>query len=357
MSRTRRVVIVLAGHVALLALVVMGYLVRNKTYAVQEARAVWRAGFAEQRVEINGSSLNYAEGPDNGPPLLLLHGQVTDWQSYNRVLPKLSRHFHVFAVDYYGHGGSAHVPGKYTANALTENLAQFVGQVVGEPVIVSGHSSGGLVAAGLAASAPELVRGVVLEDPPFFSSVLPRARETFNYVDLSTVAHKFLRSGATDFTTFYIRNGAIWSLFQDGAAPLRNYALRVRQAHPDRPVNLMLLPPSINELFRAMPSYDARFGEAFYTGTFHRDFDHAQVLRRIRVPAVLIHANWQYDDQGILLAAMDDRDAERARSLLDDVTFRRVDSGHNVHFERPDEFIQILREFGDRLARSQAAHS
>jgi len=42
------------------------------------------------------------------------------------------------------------------------------------------------------------------------------------------------------------------------------------------------------------------------------------------------------------MAAMDDKDAERARSLINDVQFFKVDSGHGFHFEKPDEFIQIL---------------
>jgi pimeloyl-ACP methyl ester carboxylesterase len=50
-----------------------------------------------------------------------------------------------------------------------------------------------------------------------------------------------------------------------------------------------------------------------------------------------------------LLAAMSGEDAQRARSLLRDATFHRVDAGHNVHFEKPREFTAILTEFTHRL--------
>jgi pimeloyl-ACP methyl ester carboxylesterase len=63
----------------------------------------------------------------------------------------------------------------------------------------------------------------------------------------------------------------------------------------------------------------------------------------------LIHANWSYDDNGILLAAMDGNDAERARTLLHDVEFHRVDTGHGFHFEDSDRFDEILRNLEARL--------
>jgi pimeloyl-ACP methyl ester carboxylesterase len=58
--------------------------------------------------------------------------------------------------------------------------------VIGETAVVSGHSSGGLLAVWLAANAPDTVRGVILEDPPLFTTTLPRAEKTWNYVDLAT---------------------------------------------------------------------------------------------------------------------------------------------------------------------------
>lgn len=337
-----------AGLVASLALSAAGYIIRNTTYASWDASRVTRAGFVENQVKVNGSTLNYAEGPDNGPPLLLIHGQVTDWQNWNRVLPELSHHFHVFAVDCYGHGRSARVSEKYTANALAADMEQFLAQIVSEPAVVAGHSSGGLLAAGLAANAPHRVRGVILEDPPFFSSVLPRAKKTFNYVDLSTTAHEYLRSGERDFTTYYVRHAAMWDLFKDGKEGLKNHALDYREKHPDEPLKLFYMPPLFNEPFRAMQSYDPRFGEAFYNNSFHQDFDHADILKRITGPAVLIHTNWSYDKRGILLAAMDRNEAERARSLIEDVEVFKVDSGHGFHFENPKEFIRIVLEFEDR---------
>lgn len=348
--RTRWALGITGGLIAVAGLALGGYVVRNLGYAEWDAAKVTDAGFVEKQVTVNGSRMNYAEGPDNGPPLLLIPGQVMDWETYNRVLPDLSESFHVFAIDVYGHGKSERVPEKYNAKALAADVRRFLTDVVGEPAVVSGHSSGGLVAAAVAAEAPKQVLGVVLEDPPFFSSVLPRAKKTFNYVDLASTAHDFVRSDEKDFTVYYIEHGAVWDLFQGMKDAVQKNALSYRRDHPGQPVKLALMPPSLNEMFRPLDNYDPRFGVTFYDGSFHQGFDHAETLRNITVPAVLIHTNWSYDQDGILLAAMSGEDAKRARSLLEDVRFHKVDTGHNFHFEDPDRFSEIVTDFGAELA-------
>ncbi|MDR0669837.1 MAG: hypothetical protein LBF95_07120 [Treponema sp.] len=62
------------------------------------------AGIAEKITKVGDVDFNYAEGQNNGPALLLLHAQTLDWFTYNKVLPALAKKFHVFAVDYPGHG-------------------------------------------------------------------------------------------------------------------------------------------------------------------------------------------------------------------------------------------------------------
>ncbi|MDC0667994.1 alpha/beta fold hydrolase [Nannocystis radixulma] len=325
------------------ALIAGGYVVNNLTYFDRGMKMVRRAGFIEKQATIDGSVVNYAEGPDNGPALLLIHGQMTDWENYYPVLPELAKDFHVFAVDCYGHGGSAHDPAKYSAAAHGHDLQRFLAEVVGERVIVSGHSSGGQLAAWLAAYAPEQVSGVVLEDPPMFTTLLPRAKQTWNYADLATNCHDFLAEGGGDFVAYHVRHTRLWRFFGDGAGWFIDQGLSYRAEHPDAPVKFWAMPPIMNEAFRGLHRYDPCFGDAFYTGSWDADFDHAATLAAIDVPAVLVHTDWQYDDEGILMASMDGDDAERARSLIKDVEFYKATSGHGFHWEKPDEFVQLVR--------------
>src|SRR5690625_7830903 len=67
------------------------YAWNNTTYARRQRRAVARAGFVERRHTLpSGTTLNYAEGPADGPAVLLVHGQAVAWESYAPVLPQRS---------------------------------------------------------------------------------------------------------------------------------------------------------------------------------------------------------------------------------------------------------------------------
>lgn len=342
----------LTALVTVAALGIVGYGFYTTTAFDREMAPVWQAGFAEKQVAINGTTLNYAEGPANGPALLLIHGQGVDWKNYRKVLPELSRHFHVYAVDCYGHGASARAPEKYSANALGADLQQFIRQVIGGRATVSGHSSGGILTAWLGANAPEEVRGVVLEDPPLFTTLLPRARKTWNHHDLASTAHHFLLSGEKDFVLYNVAHSPLFGLFGGLQNKMIADAQKQRAQHPGQPVKYSYMPPGMNELMRGLNSYDPHFGEAFYTGTWDRGFDHADTLTRIRLPSILIHTKTVYDDQGFLRAAMDDQDAQKAASLIQGVKFIQVKTGHGFHDEAPKEFIQILLDFQKQLADS-----
>jgi pimeloyl-ACP methyl ester carboxylesterase len=134
-------------------------------------------GFQELSFATNGLTMNYVVGPDNGLPLLLIPGQMESWQGYKRVLPELSKGFHVFVPDLRGHGKSTWTPGQYSYNACGNDLKQFVQGVVKQPTLAAGLSSGGVLAIWLAAYAPEDVLAIIAEDPPIFSSVWPRIQD------------------------------------------------------------------------------------------------------------------------------------------------------------------------------------
>lgn len=316
-------------------------------------KKVWEADFQEKTASINGTTLNYVESPNNGPPLLLIHGQLVLWQSYVRVLPELSQHFHVFAVDCHGHGKSARTPERYTAQAIGTDLAAFIEQVIGEPAIVSGNSSGGLLSVWLAANAPEQVVGIVPEDPPLFSSEYPRIKDTFGW-DMAELGQAFLQSGEQDFQNYYLQHSRLMGFFpEDARKGIYEFIQFYKKQRPGQPVQVFFLPRTLRTLILGLGMYDPRFGANFYDGSWHKDFDHAETLARVTCPTVLMHSNWKYDENHILQGAMNAEDASRAADLLSNGTLKKVDSGHSVHIEDPDIFTDILIQFGKEHAVKQ----
>src|SRR5438105_3003174 len=69
-------------------------------------------------------TINYAEGRSGGPPLVLLHGGSTRWQSSLPIIPELSRHWHLYAPDLRGHGKSGRTPGRYRLEHYVAEMAE-----------------------------------------------------------------------------------------------------------------------------------------------------------------------------------------------------------------------------------------
>lgn len=341
----------------LLILILTGYIKQNVTYYETNLAKVKQANFTEKQVTIEGYKINYAEGPDNGVPLLLIHGQGSQWEDYMKVLPALSKNYHIFAIDMYGHGQSDRLPAnEYTNVRVGTLIAKFMEQVVKEPAFVSGHSSGGLITIWIAANRPELVKGIILEDPPLFSSIMPRFQKTAGG-DLAKVTHDFIsQKKEKDFQKYYVQHSNYFSFFGSLEKSIIRYSVNYIAKHPGKPLELFFLPPNVNLFFQGLVHYDPVFGAAWYTNSWYKGFDTEMNLAAIQVPAVLIHANyWQthhgsyYDKNGILMAAMDQKDVAKTKSLLKGLKVVNVDAGHLVHFEEPDEYIKIVTDFTAKI--------
>lgn len=122
----------------------------------------------ERSIEINNHQLNLAvSGPPSGTPLLLLHGVTRCWQDFDPLLPAFTARYHVYGLDFRGHGGSQWSNKNYRVVDYVDDVCQVVAREIGRPTILFGHSLGAMVATAVAARSPKLVRALVLEDPPF----------------------------------------------------------------------------------------------------------------------------------------------------------------------------------------------
>jgi pimeloyl-ACP methyl ester carboxylesterase len=307
------------------------------------------AGFTLRTARVGDVDFNYAEGPDNGPPLVLLHAQHMDWFSYSRVLPALAERFHVFDIDYPGHGATV-VPEDYpmTANRIGTDLAAFIEAMIARSVYLAGNSSGGLLTAWLAANRPDLVEAVVLEDPPLFSAEYPRIKATIADRSFKTCSDA-VRDEADDFLLYWIRsNRAFFTRnVAPGAAFLLAQAVKAyRAARPGQPAEIGLLRNDTVRLFlRGMDQYDPRFGAAFHDGTWNAGFGHAEALAKIACPTLLVHADFSFLPDGTLNGAMSQEDADKAVSLLANATYRKVDATHVVHLANPSLYTDLVEGF------------
>ncbi|HET8674119.1 MAG TPA: alpha/beta hydrolase [Thermoleophilaceae bacterium] len=123
-------------------------------------------------VPVDGVELSYEER-GGGDPVLLIHGTGGNvWDPLPGMLASAGHR--VIAYDRRGFGASAHPaikdPPRHTADAAA--LLQGLNAV---PAIVVGHSMGGIIALDLAARHPDLVRALVLVEPPLHFKKHPSA--------------------------------------------------------------------------------------------------------------------------------------------------------------------------------------
>ena len=86
------------------------------------------------------SILNYYEIKSNKPKLLLLHAQGTNSLSFMSVINKLSKYFHIYLVDYYGHGKSSFNREKYNLVDIGNDIIKFIEDIIKDNVSILDNS-------------------------------------------------------------------------------------------------------------------------------------------------------------------------------------------------------------------------
>ncbi|KAH0900655.1 hypothetical protein HID58_040158 [Brassica napus] len=111
--------------------------------------------------EWRGHKIHYVVQGE-GLPLVLIHGfgaSVFHWR-YN--IPELAKKYKVYALDLLGFGWSDKALIEYDAMVWTDQVIDFIKEVVKEPTVVVGNSLGGFTALSVAVGLPEQVTGVAL---------------------------------------------------------------------------------------------------------------------------------------------------------------------------------------------------
>jgi pimeloyl-ACP methyl ester carboxylesterase len=323
------------------------------------AKSLAKRGFDEKYFHTGDVILNYVVGPANGPPLVFIHGQSVTWEEYTLIMPLLADRFQVYALTLRGHGRSSWTPGAYTFNQCGNDVAIFLREVVGRPAVVVGNSSGGVLAAWLAAKTPKHVRALVLEDPPLFRCDWPNIKGT-KVFDTWLAFSRAAAAGGGGFAYFFREHlapslGQAAGVMGGKAPPAAALAVVARviaakQAlSPGQPIDLPFLPQAMRIMMRGISQFDGTFSRAFVDGSFGADFDHAETLSRIEQPVLFLHANFFVAD-GLLVGALDDDDVARAQSLVPGPwTYVRMDCGHVIALDAPESEAREISAWYDRI--------
>ena len=320
--------------------------------AEQRAGTFVPHGFEEHTADLGEIRMNYVvSGAPGLPALLLIPGQTESWWGYEKALPLLADHFQAYAVDLRGQGRSSWTPGRYTLDNFGNDLVRFIDIVIGRPTLVSGLSSGGVLAAWLSAYAkPAQVRGAVYEDPPLFAS------------ETNPACGPSIRQGMGPVF-------AVWSKWLGDQWSVGDWAGSLRAIPREVPPVLLgglaamadaQSPPPGAELPQNLREYDPEWARAFVTGTVGAGCDHAAMLASVRVPVLFTHHFRRVDPAtSHLLGAIADQQADRVRQLVEAAgqpfTYRSFpEMPHSMHGSDPELYARTVTDWASALPEPQA---
>jgi pimeloyl-ACP methyl ester carboxylesterase len=104
-------------------------------------------------------------GPEDGQPVIALHGWLDNAASFSRLAPLLPG-LRIVALDFAGHGHSDHRPpgASYAIWDYAHDVLQVAEQFGWQRFSLLGHSMGAIVSVLLAAAMPERIERLALID-------------------------------------------------------------------------------------------------------------------------------------------------------------------------------------------------
>ena len=252
----------------------------------------------------NGPKLSYVvQGDQSGAPVLFLHAYADSWFSYSRVLSLLSPEYRAFAPDQRGHGDSEKPECCYAAEDFAADVDAFMEAIGIEEATIVGDFSGGLIAQRVALDFPHRVSRLVLIGSPTTLLNDERALEFLAFV--RTLEDPVPR-------------GCVKGLLEG-------------MIH--HPVSSEFLSTAINESLKV----PARVWRDYWEGVA-LTVDNRARLGEIGAPTLIL-----WGEQDPLLSR---EEQERMAVAIPDARLRVYpETGHLVHWERPERVIRDLEAY------------
>lgn len=268
-------------------------------------------------------ALNVFAGQENGPPMIFVHGVLRCWQDFRPLFPYFGYDWQCLAIDQRGHGQSEHAEGHYRVVDYVGDIAQFVDNQFDEPVILYGHSLGGMVVAGVAAELGEKVSGIVMEDPPF---------ETMGKRLKQTPLYSYFH-GIRDVVVKYSEPEEI-------APAFANLIITDPQTGATQRAGDTRDEAAILFAAKCLAKIDPQVLDPIVDGTWLEGYDFLSVTSNIDCPALLLQGDPAFG--GMLL----DADVQAMKGLKPNLFHVMINGGsHQLHWTKSQEVFSAVTAF------------
>ena len=263
-------------------------------------------------VAANGLNIFYhrTAGNESKPPLVLLHGFSDNGRCWIQVVNEVADQYDVIMPDARGHGRTEGPSTSMAYDLLAQDVIGLIQALGLEQPILFGHSMGALTALVAAAQAPDLVRAIVLEDPPFWNEAQKNA--------ITVAQLEEERAGGLEFRK----------------RPLAEKIVAIREGNPHwAEVEFAPWAESKDEHNPGLLAPNIRLEI--------RTYDWKTAATKVQCPTLLLTAH----PGGIVKPAT----AREAASLMPNCEVAQIDeAGHCIHRDKFDETMKVVLEFLQR---------
>lgn len=121
----------------------------------------------------NNITLHYTQS-GKGSAVVFIPGSISDYRTWQKIAFRFEQDYECYVVSRrYQYPSKYPVDGDGSVAKNTQDIAEFIRSRNVGPVVLVGHSYGGFIALNVAMEFPELVRGIVAEEP-IFAPILAR---------------------------------------------------------------------------------------------------------------------------------------------------------------------------------------
>ena len=250
--------------------------------------------------EANGIHIHYTRTGGNKPPLVLLHGLMTNGLCWTDLARALESEYDVIMPDARGHGKSSVPDFGYRYEDHANDVIGLIKALnLSRPVLL-GHSMGGMTAAVVASQNSGLLRGLILADPTFLS---PKVQREVRDSDVADQHRQVLNMS------------------------LEEVIAEARGRHPNRS-------SETHELFARARLQTSM---AAFDVLTPPNPDYTQLVKSIDVPSLLV-----FGDRGVVSPVV----AEELQRQNPKIQVEQIpEAGHALHLDQPERFISIVKSF------------
>jgi pimeloyl-ACP methyl ester carboxylesterase len=264
--------------------------------------------------------IHYVEA-GGGEPVLLIPGAFSTYRDWNRIIPFLSKHYRVLAIDYLGVGDSDKPRSGvgYTIEAQADMMVKMLETLQISKVHIVGVSYGGGIALNLAARYPDRVGKIVcIEGNGLKNEKLPyRPMEAIlRWPVISDVAIGLIRSGLIDEIAVRLVMGTAWHEMSEEEKK------------------------EVSRIISQNNKTASRFSWYHISRSMKTSKDFTEEVKRVQLPILYLYGK----ESGYLCMA--ETNAEFLKKHLSDVTVISFEDGiHDLELQKPAEVADLIAGF------------